>query len=344
MINAEREKRQQAERVRIDEITANRTDCSPFLMMAVAHAWIDLGLEVNAESRNRVAVDEILCTSLDGVNTFRYRHEGTVRRWLEAAERADGRSLFEPELFGQGTYGFGFVSPKFVRDAGWRRLRWRPWAVDVEAEELKKQEIHADAAVWALSMTSGAHASMLEPSVADAIQRHFHQLHDAQSPLYKAVGDFLQAAAAANPGLGAKPFLIGPCRDGARYRVSRRLLTTDPVDKKIKEGTGADSVPFDATSFDSLRKFLEFLKDPKNAGHSEKILRERDLVHGFLNDGNCFNPRLVEQQLALAVSKLLAEETIRLRRAPEQSLHMAALGELSRAADRWVALCQGPTD
>jgi len=133
---------------------------------------------------------------------------------------------------------------------------------------------------------------------------------------------------------------VGPYADGQRYRIQRKLLTMDPVDRRIIVGTRDDDAPIKVSGFDSLRKFLDYLKDPKNAGVSERILEEKKLIHGAFNaSGICFNPSLVELELAQRVALLLSEESCRLRKTPEVSLLKATLEELSQAAARWIERC-----
>jgi hypothetical protein len=232
----------------------------------------------------------------------------------------------------------------FVHDRRWRELRWRPWARDIEKAENQRQWIHADAAVWALAMMHGDHVDLLDAGVAEPLRVHLARVRNVDSPEHQAIGQYLGLAGEQHPGLKASPFIVGPCASPQRYRVQRRLLTRDPVDKKVKLGTRGEDAPISEAGFDSLRQLLDYLKDPKNSGVSARILEEKRLVHGVLNSGNCFNPVLVELELAQRVALLISEETIRLRKTPQFTLLKDALHELAQAAERWVERCSVVTD
>jgi hypothetical protein len=194
-------------------------------------------------------------------------------------------------------------------------------------------------------MMHGDHLGLLDAAVAEPLRAHLARVENAESMEHQAIGQFLRMAGEHHPGLKSSPFIVGPCAASPRYRVQRKLLTIDPVDRKLKVGTRGEDSPIGVAGFDSLRKLLDFLKDPKNAGISERMLEEKRLVHGLINaPGVCFNPALVELELAQRVALLISEETIRLRKTPEISLLKAALDEMAQAAARWVERCSVVAD
>jgi hypothetical protein len=184
------------------------------------------------------------------------------------------------------------------------------------------------------------HLAELDPAVTEPLRAQFGRIDNADSLEHQAVGQFLRLAGERHPGLKASPYIVGPCASGPRYQVKRKLLSLDPVDKRIKVGTRGEDAPISVGGFDSLRQLLDFLKDPKHAGISDRLLAEKRLVHGLLNEpGVCFNPALVELELAQRVALLLSEETIRLRRTAQFTILKSSLEEMTKAAERWVERC-----
>lgn len=327
----------------IIKANVERSDSSPFLMLAYCPSWIQIQSETVTPSDT--APDSGISGTLDQVRTFSYRKLPDVKRWLIAAEEKDGRTLFQYDRYGQGTYGFGYVFPAFVRNDKWSALRWKPWAADLENQRLQAEKIHAEAAAWALCSFDSEYLNLLiTTEFGDPIKKRFASLQDESPRGDYELGRSLEELLRQSPELKKGPILVGPlASDDGRWKITRNLFhkTTNGfietgADKKQK----LEEIP---RKFSSLSEFLKSIKDPKNANIAKYILEERDLIISLI-DQKCHDPIKVQCFLADCVVKLLDQERTRVKTLRQHPELLKAVDEVYDAAVAWRDRCSPPTE
>jgi hypothetical protein len=299
-------------------VDSKRTSSSPFLMLAHTTCWVNYGSSSNND------------THLDDIKTLDYRNLPEVNRWLIGAEDKGGASYFNLSEFGAGTYGFGYISPRFVKDPVWSEMRWKPWAKLAIDKEAEAERLHTDALAWALVSYSPDFAESLDDSAGNAVRNEYKNMSADTDVDIQEIGNSLNRLATKHPGLALKPFLMGPGRSGeARWVINRNLLTNR--NKKIVEGTDRESEPLKLKSYDSLLAILEEMK--KDPSIAKRILDEKELVK------STFDYAKIERFLASCVVRNLTEELKRVESIPQRKMHVPVATEILAAATRWRDSC-----
>ena len=299
-------------------VDSERTSSSPFLMLAHTTCWVNYG----SSSNNDPHVDDI--------KTLDYRNLPEVNRWLVGAEDKGGASYFNLSEFGAGTYGFGYISPRFVKNPVWSEMRWKPWAKLAIDKEAEAERLHTDALAWALVSYSPDFAESLDDSAGNAVRNEYKNMSEDTDVDIQEIGNSLNRLATKHPGFALKPFLVGPGRSGeARWVINRNLLTIR--NRKIVEGTDRESEPLKLKTYDSLLAILEEMKnDPSIA---KRILAEKELVK------STFDYAKIERFLADCVVRNLTEELKRVESIPQRKIHVPVATEILTAAKRWRDSC-----
>ena len=299
-------------------VDSTRTSSSPFLMLAHTTCWVN-----HETSANNL-------THLDDIKTLDYRNLPEVNRWLIGAEDKNGASYFNLTEFGAGTYGFGYISPRFVKDPVWSEMRWKPWAKLAIDKEVEAERLHHDALAWALVSYSSDFAESLDDSARNAVRDEYKNMNEDTDIDIQEIGNSLSRLARKHPGLALKPFLVGPGRQGeARWVINRNLLTNK--NKKIVEGTDLESEPLKLKTYDSLLAILEEMK--KDPSIAKRILEEKELVK------STFDYSKIERFLADCVVRNLTEELKRVKGIPQRKMHEPVASEILTAAKRWRDSC-----
>lgn len=299
-------------------VDSQRTSSSPFLMLAHTTCWVNYGSSSNKE------------THLDDIKTLDYRNLPEVNRWLIGAEDKGGASYFNLSEFGAGTYGFGYISPRFVKDPVWSEMRWKPWAKLAIDKEVEAERLHHDALAWALVSYNSEFAESLDDSARNAVRNEYKNMSENSDVDIQEIGNSLNRLATKHPGLALKPFLVGPGRSGeARWVINRNLLTNR--NKKIVEGTDRESEPLKLKTYDSLLAILEEMK--KDPSIAKRILDEKELVK------STFDYAKIERFLADCVLRNLTEELKRVESIPQRKMHVPVATEILTAAKRWRDSC-----
>ena len=299
-------------------VDSERSSSSPFLMLAHTTCWVNYGTSANN------------LPHLDDVKTLDYRKLPEVNRWLIGTEDKGGASYFNLSEFGAGTYGFGYISPRFVKDPVWSEMRWKPWAKLAIDREVEAERLHTDALAWALVSYSPDFAESLDDSAGNAVRNEYKNMSEDTDVDIQEIGNSLNRLATKHPGFALKPFLVGPGRSGeARWVINRNLLTIR--NRKIVEGTDRESEPLKLKTYDSLLAILEEMKnDPSIA---KRILAEKELVK------STFDYAKIERFLADCVVRNLTEELKRVESIPQRKIHVPVATEILTAAKRWRDSC-----
>jgi len=299
-------------------VDSTRTSSSPFLMLAHTTCWVN-----HENSANNLP-------HLDDIKTLDYRNLPEVNRWLIGAEDKGGASYFNLTEFGAGTYGFGYISPRFVKDPVWSEMRWKPWAKLAIDKEVQVERLHHDALAWALVSYSPDFAESLDDSAGNAVRNEYKNMCEDTDVDIQEIGNSLNRLAKKHPGLALKPFLVGPGRSGeARWVITRNLLTNK--NKKIVEGTDRESEPLRLKTYDSLHAILQEMKI--NPSIAKRILEEKELVK------STFDYPKIERFLADCVVRNLTEELKRVESIPQRKVHEPVATVILTAAKRWRDSC-----